>query len=196
MPRQVCDSFSYLGHLLLWPIYEVSYIRRQVSSLSERKAFEKKTATSWRFLPVFLLVFTLLSDFIYSQLIFELLPMRAWFCTSLFLLITSYHRNFSLAYRVMLFLYKPSFILLEIPIWIKHIKMISSAGALSVFIKPISFGIRHNKNAVTTAFFKWTWRELYPRPKAPPSKHLPSQSLYWHSLCRPPNDRLPVLVAS
>ena len=45
-------------------------------------------------------------------------------------------------------------------------------------------------------FFKWTWRESNPRPKAHPSKHLPSQSLYWHSLRQLPNDRLLILVAS
>jgi len=55
---------------------------------------------------------------------------------------------------------------------------------------------RNRKNAVNTAFYKWTWRELNPRPKAHPPEHLPSQSLLYHSLRQTPNDRLPVSVAS
>ena len=34
------------------------------------------------------------------------------------------------------------------------------------------------KSAVNTALFLWTWRELNPRPKAYPLRHLPSQSLF------------------
>lgn len=54
----------------------------------------------------------------------------------------------------------------------------------------------NRKNAAYTAFSKWTWRELNPRPKAHPPERLPSQSLFWHSLRQPPNDRLLILVAS
>ena len=37
---------------------------------------------------------------------------------------------------------------------------------------------RHRKSAVKSALFSWTWRESNPRPKAHPSGHLPSQSLF------------------
>ena len=42
----------------------------------------------------------------------------------------------------------------------------------------------------------WTWRESNPRPKASPSKHLPSQPLLLHSLIRPASSVLPDSVAS
>lgn len=59
------------------------------------------------------------------------------------------------------------------------------------------FVLKRGKIAISRQpLFKWTWRELNPRPKAHPPEHLPSQSLLYHSLRQTPNDRLPVSVAS
>jgi len=43
---------------------------------------------------------------------------------------------------------------------------------------------------------KWSWGESNPCPKVNSLWHLPLQSLFYHSLCHPPNDRLMVSVAS
>ena len=55
---------------------------------------------------------------------------------------------------------------------------------------------KKRKSPVNPNSFLWTWGESNPCPKAYSSRHLPSQSSFWHSLGRTPNDRLTASVAS
>ena len=60
----------------------------------------------------------------------------------------------------------------------------------------VRFPLGPKKGRRTAATLLWTWRESNPRPKASPSKHLPSQPLLLHSLIRPASSVLPDSVAS